>query len=32
MKRVQDKAPAAIQKVDKFAAPRVSMVNIDIDE
>ena len=32
IKHVQDKDPAAIQKVDKFAAHHVSRVNIDIDE
>jgi hypothetical protein len=32
MKHVQDKDPAAEQKFDKFVAPHVSRVNIDIDE
>ena len=32
IKHVQDKDPAAVQKVDKFAAHHVSRVNIDIDE
>ena len=32
MKHVQDKDPAAVQKVDKFAAPHVSRVSVDIDE
>ena len=31
MKQVQDKDPA-VQNVDKFSAPHVSRVNIDIDE
>ena len=32
IKHVQDKGPAAVQKFEKFAAPHVSRVNIDIDE
>ena len=32
VKHIQDKDPAAVQKFEKFAAPHVSRVNIDIDE
>ena len=32
MKHVQDKDTATVQKVDKFVAPHVSRVNIDIDK
>jgi len=32
MRHIQDKDPAAVQKVYKIAAPHVLSVNIDIDE